>query len=115
MLTWLFALMCLGSLLSVPVRADTPQDHFNAYVAALRATPGALSALNDLTGVSIPATGDLTPEETAFIYEQLFDSSGNPTLAYTNPTLAAQAIPPADTYLQTLRSTTGGLDALQTL
>ena len=86
------------------------------YLQTLQQTPGALAALQALTGNSLPTMGTLlTTAQIQFLYTQLFDANGKPQTAYTNPTQAAQAIQPALTYLQTLQQTPGALTALQAL
>ena len=99
-----------------PTKAAEGLQPALTYLLTLQKTPGALTALQELTGNSLPATGDrLTTPQIQFLYTQLFDASGNTQTAYTNPTAAAQAIQPALTYLQTLQQTPGALTALQAL
>ena len=84
-------LLLFAFLFSFPlfVSAD---EHLDAYLKALRDIPQALESLNALTGQTIPQSGPLTPEQEQFMYQQLFDASGQPTLAYSNPTLSAAHI-----------------------
>src|ERR1035438_8210734 len=110
-------MLALSVALLLPsfARADDTLDHANAYLQALRDTPNGLTALADLTGESLPADGPLTNPQMQWLITQLFNPDGSYTLAYTNPTAAAQAVPPGDTYLQTLRQTSGAMTSLQDL
>lgn len=100
--------------LAAPVHADTVQDHFNAYLQALRA-PAALEAINSVTGLNLPAAGDLTPYQTQTLYSLLYNADGSYSKAYTQPTQAAQDFISENGYLQTLRKTPNALTSWQTI
>jgi len=91
------------------------QIHADAYLAALRTVPGALSGLNSFTGQHIPASGALTADQNVYLIDLLYDSNGNPTIAYHQPTVAAQNDSAVGNYLQALRTTSGALASLGSL
>jgi hypothetical protein len=90
--------------------------HADAYLQALRQTPGALAALEDLTGQVLPTQGPLSVDQIAFLFDQLFESDGvTKSPAYNDPVKAAEALVHGDAYLQALRNTPGALAGFKLL
>lgn len=87
----------------------------NNYLKALRATPGALQALLELTGQSLPATGTLSDKEIEILIGLLFNPDGTPAPASFFPQEAAEALAMANAYMKALRGTPGALQALKDL
>lgn len=83
------------------------------YVNALRSTPGALTSLQGLSGRTLSTSGLLPTDQLLFVFQQLFDSKGVRSTAYTQPQLAAQSLSKGLTFLTALRTTAGALQGLQ--
>jgi hypothetical protein len=89
------------------------------YLTALRATPGALDAVNDIFGLQLPSDGKLDPDPTQntgqlkFIMGQLYASDGSTAMAYNEPAKASTATVHADAFLKALRTTPNALAQLQ--
>ena len=97
-------------------QAVTEVQKAAAYLAALRANGGAgLTALEELTGQKLPTDGALSYDQIQYLFTQLFDTSGNPTNAYNQPTVAVEDLVRAEAYLEALRSTSGALSVLKTI
>lgn len=109
------AALALGTMVSRPAYANDVSNHADAYIAALRATPGGVTSLGNLTNVYVPQTGAVPNNIYQAIISMLFHPDGSTTPAWTDPVGAAKAVVAGDTYLKTLRTTPGALVAVQTL
>jgi len=68
-----------------PAQAAETLLHADAFVIDLRATPGALTALQNIFDISLSPTGSLSADQIQAIFGLMFLADGTPSLAYTDP------------------------------
>jgi hypothetical protein len=97
-----------------PEEAAITVVHADAYLQALRTTPGALASLEELTGQHFPRESYLAEDQIEALFDLLFED-GEESTAYKDPKKAADTLVHANAYLKALRQTEGALDTVATI